>query len=220
MRKRSRPPERVVFFSLVLTGGATAAKVYQWFAAPGFRDEIPWESVHLFWTDERCVPPESDESNFGTAYRAFLHAILIPDENVHRIRGEEDPANEADRYACEIQNHVVLKKNSNHCFDWVFMGLGVDGHTASIFPGKEYLLSMPDLCGVVYHPQTNQKRITLTGSAFQQAACITYHVIGSDKAEIISKLFSKSRESRKFPAAHVSGEWYLDQAAAFSLEHP
>ena len=100
------------------------------------------------------------------------------------------------------------------------MGLGVDGHTASIFPGEENLLSTPDLCGVVSHPQTDQNRITLTGAAFRQAARLTYHVIGSDKAEIISKLFSKSPESRKFPAAHISGEWYLDQAAAFSLEHP
>jgi len=205
------------FFSLVLTGGRTAAKVYQWFIAPGFRDEIPWASVHLFWTDERCVPPESDESNFGMAHRTFLHAIPIPHENVHRIRGEEDPANEANRYSLEIRSHIILKKNGDHCFDWVLMGLGMDGHTASIFPGKENLINAPDLCGVVRHPQTKQKRITLTGLAFKQAACVTYHVIGLDKAGTISELISKSSKSRKFPAAHVPGEWYLDQAAASNL---
>ena len=207
-------------YSLVLTGGATAAKVYRLFAAPRFGDEIPWESVHLFWTDERCVSPESDESNFGAAHRVFLHAVSIPDENIHRIRGEEDPATEANRYAREIKDHRALRENPNRCFDWIFMGLGMDGHTASIFPGQETLLSTPDLCGVARHAETGQNRITLTGSAFQQATCITYHVIGSDKAGIISDLVSKSPKSKKFPAAHISGEWYLDQAAASSLKHP
>ncbi|SVE41348.1 uncharacterized protein METZ01_LOCUS494202, partial [marine metagenome] len=126
-------------YSLVLTGGATAEKIYQKFAGVGFSNEIPWESVHLFWTDERCVSPESDESNFGTAYRAFLHAISIPEENIHRMRGEEDPLTEARRYSGEIQNYLALKGNPNHCFDWVFMGLGMDGHTASLFPGQETL---------------------------------------------------------------------------------
>ena len=205
-------------YSLVLTGGATAARVYRWFAEPGFGDEIPWESVHLFWTDERCVSPESDESNFGTAYRAFLSSVSIPEENIHRMRGEDDPAMEASRYAGEIQNHLALRRNSNHCFDWVFMGLGLDGHTASLFPGQETLLSTPDLCAVARHPQTGQNRLTLTATAFQQAACITYHVIGPDKAGIISELVSESPESRKYPAAQVSGEWYLDPPAASSLE--
>ena len=205
-------------YSLVLTGGATAEKIYQKFAGVGFSNEIPWESVHLFWTDERCVSPESDESNFGTAYRAFLHAISIPEENIHRMRGEEDPVTEARRYSGEIQNYLALKGNPNHCFDWVFMGVGMDGHTASLFPGQETLLSTSDPCAVARHPQTDQNRITLTATAFQQAVCITYHVIGLDKAEIISELVSKSLASRKYPAAHISGEWYLDQLAASSLD--
>jgi 6-phosphogluconolactonase len=206
-------------YSLVLAGGATAEKIYQKFAGVGFSNEIPWESVHLFWTDERCVSPESDESNFGTAYRAFLHAISIPEENIHRMRGEEDPVTEARRYSGEIQNYLALKGNPNHCFDWVFMGVGMDGHTASLFPGQENFLSTPKLCGVSQHPQTGQNRITLTASALQNAACITYHVIGSDKAGIVSELVSKSPESKKFPVAYIPGEWYLDQAAASNLEN-
>jgi len=206
-------------YSLVLTGGATAEKIYQKFAGVGFSNEIPWESVHLFWTDERCVSPESDESNFGTAYRAFLHAISIPEENIHRMRGEEDPVTEARRYSGEIQNYLALKGNPNHYFDWVFMGVGMDGHTASLFPGQENFLSTPKLCGVSQHPQTGQNRITLTASALQNAACITYHVIGLDKAGIVSELVSKSPESKKFPVAYIPGEWYLDQAAASNLEN-
>ena len=206
-------------YSLVLTGGATAEKIYQKFAGVGFSNEIPWESVHLFWTDERCVSPESDESNFGTAYRAFLHAISIPEENIHRMRGEEDPVTEARRYSGEIQNYLALKGNPNHYFDWVFMGVGMDGHTASLFPGQENFLSTPKLCGVSQHPQTGQNRITLTASALQNAACITYHVIGLDKAGIVSELVSKSPESKKFPVAYIPGEWYLDQAAASNLKN-
>ena len=205
-------------YSLVLTGGATAARVYRRFAEPGFGGEVPWESVHLFWTDERCVPPESDESNFGTVHRAFLHAVSIPEENIHRMRGEDDPATEASRYAGEIRDHLALKGNPDHGFNWVFMGLGMDGHTASLFPGQEGLLNTPDLCGVALNPQTDQNRITLTAKAFQQAACITYHVIGLDKAGIVSELVSESPASEKYPASHVSGEWYLDQPAASSLE--
>ena len=204
-------------YSIVLTGGNTAAKVYRLFDETGYGDEIPWESVHLFWTDERCVPPQSNESNFGTSLRAFLHSVRIPDKNIHRIRGEDDPANEANRYACEILEHMALKKASKYCFDWVLMGLGQDGHTASLFPGQQFLLDTPEFCGVAKQPETGKNRITLTRSAFQQAGCITYHVIGSQKAEIVSDLVTASGKSKEYPASNISGEWYLDQAAASKL---
>ena len=206
-------------YSVVLTGGNTAAKIYSLFAEPGFKDEIPWEFVHLFWTDERCVPRESNESNFGTAHRAFLNGLSIPDENIHRIHGENDPAIEADRYACEIQSHLKLRNNSKYCFDWVLMGLGMDGHTASLFPGQEALLNPQGFCDVAEHPETKQKRITLTAPMLQRAKHITYHVVGSEKAEVISELISESSESQKYPAARIHGEWYLDKAAASSLNH-
>jgi 6-phosphogluconolactonase len=206
-------------YSVVLTGGNTAAKVYRLLAAPGFIDEIPWESVHLFWTDERCVAPESNESNYGTAHRAFLNGLSIPDKNIHRIHGEDNPASEANRYACEIQNHLTLKNNSKNCFDWVLMGLGMDGHTASLFPGQEALLNPQGFCDVAQHPETKQKRITLTAPILQRAKHITYHVVGSEKAEVISELISESSESQKYPAARIHGEWYLDEAAASCLNH-
>ena len=220
-RKESKQAARENrLYSIVLSGGNTADKVYRRFGLSKFGNEIPWESVHVFWTDERCVSPESVESNFRTAQQAFLKTVVIPDENIHRIKGEEDPVKEADRYAFEIQNHQILKKNSTYCFDWVLMGLGLDGHTASIFSGKENFLSTPKLCGVSQHPQTSQNRITLTASALQNAACITYHVFGSDKAGIVSELVSKSPESKKFPVAYIPEEWNLDQAAASNLKNP
>jgi 6-phosphogluconolactonase len=204
-------------YSVVLTGGNTAKKIYRLFAEPGFKDEIPWEFVHLFWSDERCVPSESNESNFGTAHRAFLNDLSIPDENIHRIHGENDPAVEADRYACEIQNHFALKNNSKHCFDWALMGLGMDGHTASLFSGQEALLNPQGFCDVAQHPETNQKRITMTVPAFQCAKHITYHVVGSEKSKVVSELIFESSKSKKYPASQINGEWYLDEAAASCL---
>ena len=206
-------------YSIVLTGGVTASKVYRLFGASGFGNKIPWESVHLFWTDERCVAPESNESNFGTTQRSFLNGISIPDENIHRIHGEDNPAIEANRYACEIQNHIALKNNSKYCFDWVLMGLGLDGHTASLFPKQGALINPQGFCDIAQHPETNQKRITLTVPLFQYAKHITYHVVGSEKAKIISELISQSPESKKYPAAQIHGEWYLDEAAASCLYH-
>ena len=207
-------------YSVVLTGGTTAPKAYYLLGNPGFVDTIPWETVHLFWTDERCVLPESSESNFGTIHRAFLHSIPIPEANIHRIRGEEYPKVEANRYSFEIQKHQVLRKNSKFFFDWVLLGLGLDGHTASLFPGQDHLLSTPDLCSVARHPETGQSRITLTISALKQAEHITFHVIGKEKSEIVSKLNSQSTASKKYPADHVEGEWYLDETAASCINNP
>ena len=203
----------------VLSGGATAAKVYQKLAIPGFGEEIPWESVHLFWTDERCVPPESEESNFGTAYRTFLSSIPIPDENIHRIRGEADPDAESIRYEKEIREHLALRNTKGYFFDWVLLGLGIDGHTASLFPGQEKLMTTSKLCEVAQHPETDEKRITLTPSSILQSAHITYHVSGQQKSEIVSALVLKPTQTKNYPAAHIPGEWYLDEAAASGIRH-
>ncbi len=205
-------------FSLVLAGGATASVVYKRFAVPGLGDQIPWESVHLFWTDERCVPPDSEESNFGTARRAFLNEIPIPEENINRMRGEADPAIESVRYARDIHEHLALRKTSDQFFDWALMGLGHDGHTASLFPGQEKLLKSSSLCEVARHPDTDQNRLTLTPTAIQRSSCITYHIVGQKKADLVSALVSESPQSRNYPAAHIPGELYLDEVAASCLK--
>ena len=205
-------------YSVVLTGGTTAPKVYYLLGSPGFVDTIPWDTVHLFWTDERCVLPENSESNFGTIHRAFLHSIPIPDANIHRIRGEANPKDEANRYSLEIRKHQALRKNSEFLFDWVLLGLGLDGHIASLFPDQDGLLSTTDLCSVARHPETGQSRITLTASTLRQTANITFHVIGKETSEIVSILNSQSTARKKYPADYVEGEWYLDKAAASGLK--
>ena len=205
-------------FSITLSGGATPLKVYKKVASPLWVNKIPWDAVHIFWADERCVPLESEESNYQTICRAFLNHVPIPKKNVHRIKGEEEPEKESIRYAKEIKDHMMVRNDQNIFFDWVLLGLGIDGHTASLFPGQEDFLKTSNLCEVAKHPETNQTRITLTPAAIQRSACVTYHVTGQQKAEIVSELVLKPEKNKKYPAANILGEWYLDEAAAFELK--
>ncbi len=203
-------------FSVVLSGGSTASRIYQRLAEPDYAGRIPWHVVHLFWADERCVPPESEESNYGNCRRFLLDPLVIPSANVHRIQGEEEPAAESARYEREIQNHMRLRKNRDDFFDWVFLGVGSDGHTASLFPGQDALNST-NLCEEVSHPQTGQMRITLTPLAIKKSNRITFHVIGQGKAKIVPELVSESSKKSGYPAAHIQGEWFLDREAASNL---
>ena len=131
-------------FTVVLSGGATVSKVYHQLASPLWNNKIPWDIVHIFWSDERCVSPESEESNYQTICRALLNHVLIPENNVHRIKGEEEPRKESIRYAQEIKDHMILRGRQDIFFDWVLLGVGADGHTASLFPGQEKFLKSWD----------------------------------------------------------------------------
>ena len=204
-------------FSVVLSGAATASKVYRQLASPLWINKIPWDIVHIFWADERCVSPESEESNYQTLCHVLLNHVSIPENNVHRIKGEEEPEKESIRYAREIKDHMALRGGQDIFFDWVLLGVGADGHTASLFPDQEKLLKTPNLCEVARHPETNQTRITLTPCAIQRSASITYHVIGQGKSEIVSELVSDA-PTLNYPASHIPGEWYLDEPAASGLE--
>jgi 6-phosphogluconolactonase len=203
-------------FTIVLSGGATASKVYRKIGSSQWNDKMPWEVIHIFWADERCVPPKHEESNYFNIQRAFLENLPIPAENIHRICGETEPFSEAARYEKEILDHLALRNDAHKLFDWVLLGVGSDGHTASLFPGNEYLLDSPNICAVVEHPATGQKRITLTPYAINRSARVTYHVVGQDKATIVSDLIPKS-ELKRFPTGHIEGEWFLDRAAGSLL---
>jgi 6-phosphogluconolactonase len=203
-------------FSIVLSGGSTVTRLYGAFVERSSVDKIPWHIIHLFWADERCVSPENEESNYGTCRSVLLDHIPIPKENIHRIRGEEDPLKESAHYAREMQNHMKFRKGQSNLFDWVFLGVGVDGHTASLFSGHDTLYSS-NLCEMVRHPQTAQIRITMTPFAIRQSNRITYHVVGRDKSDIISELVSQIGSHVNYPAAHIAGEWYLDSKAASKI---
>ncbi len=212
-----RAAEKQRAFSVVVSGGSTGPVLYGRAATLEWKYRIPWEWVHIFWADERCVSPDHEESNYRVVSSFLLEHIAIPEENVHRIRGEEDPAEESERYAKEIQRHQELRQGDVNLFDWVFLGVGQDGHTASLFPGGDLFRSR-NICEVVRHPQTGQSRMTLTPTAIERSNRITYHVTGREKARIVSKLASLSSTGHEdYPAAQIPGEWFLDREAASSL---
>ncbi len=210
-------------FNLVLAGGSTPRNVYQVLARPEFKTSIPWECIHFFWGDERCVPPDHEDSNFRMARETLLEPLNIPQENIHRMRGENDPTTEAARYAEEIIKAINPASGAIPRFDWIFLGLGADGHTASLFPGCEPIEDPSGLCAVAVQPESGQQRITLTARVLNQAKRVSFIVTGKSKAQVVTDILSKSSKNKNYPAAHVHPtqgtlEWYLDKEAAEKLK--
>lgn len=212
------PPGR--FFSIALSGGSTPRLVFKYMAS-NFRDRIDWQKVLVFWGDERCVAPESDESNFRMAKESLLEHVPIPANNIFRIKGEADPNVEADRYAEAVRQHVPSTLNIPQ-FDFIMLGLGEDGHTASMFPGNLHLFSSDKLFEVTENPNTKQKRITATGKMINQARHVVFLVTGESKAEMVSCIIERKDDWQKLPASKIHPEngellWLLDDRAAMKL---
>jgi len=207
-------------FTIALSGGTTPKTLFS-VLAEDFNGSIPWKNVHLFWGDERCVAPEDQHSNYKLAKEYLLDKIDIPVTNIHRIKGENDPVVEAGRYASEIKE-FVKSKNGIPIFDLIILGMGTDGHTASIFPGQQALLTSDKLCDVSMNPVTSQKRITLTGKVLNNAALLAFLVTGKNKAWLVSEILTKAKEADYYPAAHIAPEkgkleWLLDKEASIFL---
>jgi len=203
--------------SVALSGGSTPELLFSILSGQ-FSDSALWEFVHFFWGDERCVPPEDPESNYGMTRRKLIEKINIPSANIHRIMGESDPEKEALRYSLEI-SEMTGNRDGLPLFDIVILGLGEDGHTASIFPGFEELFHSDKICEVAVHPTNGQKRITITGRVINNADLVTFLVSGKKKAGIVEKIIKKNRADLVFPASYVvplNGDlrWYLDEDAA------
>ncbi len=206
---------------IALSGGSTPGLLFR-LLAQEYQARIAWNKVHLYWGDERCVPPDHPESNYGTAHQLLLQHIGIPPENVHRIRGEADPEEEAERYGRELQASMPTDAEGWPVFDLILLGMGADGHTASIFPGQMELLHAPKACATARHPDSGQVRITLTGPVLNRGQHVAFLVTGSGKADRIHELLGHLQESHLYPAGyiHPAGRlsWWLDQAAAARLD--
>ena len=207
-------------FTVALSGGSTPELLFT-IIRENFTESVPWKYVHIFWGDERCVPPDNAESNFRMTMRKLLCKIKIPSMNIHRIKGEDDPAKEASRYSEEI-SLFTRKRDGMPLFDLVLLGLGVDGHTSSIFPGHLESFNSDKICEVSVHPMTGQKRITLTGRVINNADTVTFLVAGKKKEEIVEKMFKKDPSALNYPATYIVPvygrlNWFLDQEAASLL---
>ncbi len=209
---------------IALSGGNSPRIFFEKIAINQYKRDkpVPWNKVHFFWADERCVPPEHRDSNYGMTRKILLEKINLEDQNVHRIMGENDPEKEVVRYALEIQSQVA-SKDGIPVFDWIILGIGEDGHTASIFPNRFDLLNSEQICAAVQHPETGQSRVTLTGRTILQARRITFLVTGVSKSQVVRQILNNEAEASQYPAGYIfnhrkSTDWYLDDAAAQYLK--
>jgi 6-phosphogluconolactonase len=209
--------------NLAFSGGSTPGAFFDKLAAdqqnPITRTD--WRRIHLFWVDERCVPPTHPDSNYGMTRDHLLYALDLRDDQVHRIRGENDPASEAVRYAGEIRKAFNLT-GGLPVFDWIFLGLGADGHTASIFPNNLELFHSEELMAVTRFPSSGQFRVTLTGPVVMQAKQVTFLVTGGSKSEIVRQIIGREPGAERYPAYQIqpvncAADWYLDAPAAKQL---
>ncbi len=186
-------------FHLALSGAGTARKLYQIWASE-FRNQIHWEQLRFYWVDERCVKPQDEESNYKYAYDLLFRPLNIPAEYIHRIRGEEKPEIEAEHYS-EMVRRELPECSCLPQFDCVILGIGEDGHTASIFSQNLDLLIDKRCYAVSQHPVTGQKRITMTGPLILNSKLILIPVLGTEKAMILHEIFYSSEAA--LPAAYI-----------------
>ena len=207
-------------FHCALSGGSTPKLLFRYLAAQ-HQDSQAWSKFHVYWGDERCVTPDDEESNYKMTKELLLDQVGIPAENIHRVKGENDPSKESSRYAEELMKSIPGSEGIP-TFDLIILGMGDDGHTASIFPHEIDLLTSNELCAVANHPTSGQKRITLTGQVINAAREVVFLVTGEGKKDRISEIFNKNGNWEKYPVSYIapsSGKlwWYVDQAAVSTL---
>jgi 6-phosphogluconolactonase len=205
-------------FSVALSGGNTPRTVYSLLANE--HKQLPWDRIHIFFGDERHVPPDDPESNFRMASESLLSKVPIPQNNVHRIRAELDAEAAAMQYEQELREFFHLMDHDWPRFDLIFLGLGDDGHTASLFPGSKALSNESSRVAANWVEKFQTSRITLTFPVLNHAAEIVFLVSGAGKARILSEVLRPG--VRKFPAQNVQPEngrllWLVDQDAGSLL---
>ena len=187
-------------FHLALSGGSTARMMFE-FWAEKCKGNIHWEQLRFYWVDERCVAPDDEESNFKYAEDLLFRPLGIPAEHICRIRGEERPAMEAEYYS-ELVRRSLPDFSGLPRFDGIILGMGEDGHTASIFPECPELLTDKRCYAVTRHPQTGQKRITMTGTLILNGKNIWMPVVGTRKTAVLQKAISTTW-SGDWPVAYI-----------------
>jgi 6-phosphogluconolactonase len=225
--------ERHGVFTVALSGGNTPRPMYEALAQPPFDSRMPWRGIHLFWGDERCVASDHRDSNFAMASRALISKVPIPSQNVHRIPAELTPPEEAakayEKILREFFGSFVKKGTRSNAsrgavsipsFDLILLGVGKDGHTASLFPGYQALEERERWVAVVRAPYGSPPvpRITLTLPVINRAECVLFMVSGSGKREVIRSILEDlDPAARSYPAGRVNPEgrviWLIDEGA-------
>ncbi len=206
---------------IALSGGNTPKKLYEYLYT-NYKYWKNWHKIHFFWGDERCVPADSPESNYGICNTKLLSKVEIPKENIYPIEGTVTPEISAEKYSELIKKHLP-EKNLLPRFDLVILGMGADGHTASIFPPQIEFIESDKICEAATHPETKQKRISLTGKVINNADNIWFLLSGKNKAEKLKSILNKEPKSKNYPAAHIAPTdgnliWFADKNATHLLQ--
>jgi 6-phosphogluconolactonase len=201
-----------------LSGGSTPKVLFETLALPKWSESILWSNLHFWWGDERCVHPTDPQSNFGEAQRILFRNINLPPENIHRVMGEWNPDEASAKYTQEMADHILSNEDGSPVFDWILLGMGDDGHTASLFP-QGISPELQEFTAVATHPTSGQKRVSKTLKVINAAQRISFLVTGSAKEHIFTGLKNNTEESKTWPAGWIKvnekePEWWLDAAAA------
>jgi 6-phosphogluconolactonase len=207
-------------FLVALNGGSTPTRLFQ-LLATDFREKVDWSQVHVFWGDERCVPPDDPGSSYGQARDALLSHVPIPDSNIHLVRGELGPVEASHEYS------FLLKELASPPLDWprfdlVYLGMGEDGHTASLFPGSPVHVVEPTMPVTAQYQDRPANRVTLTPIVFNSARMIIFMATGEKKAQTLSEVLTGRYNPELYPAQRIEPKegrliWLVDEDAASRL---
>ena len=204
-------------FALALSGGSTPRRLYSLLAEEPYRSEVPWDKTSIFWVDERCVPADDPSSNYGTARKDLLDRIPMGKAQLHPMQGELEPESGAIRYQEELIEFFQLEHGVFPIFDLICLGIGKDGHTGSLFPGRKVLNEGEKLTVAVRGGEPDVSRLTMTFPVLNMARQIVFLVSGKEKAAILKTVFESSQNP--LPAQRirpVNGmlTWLMDREAA------
>jgi 6-phosphogluconolactonase len=207
-------------FLVALNGGSTPTRLFELLATED-REKVNWSKAHIFWGDERCVPPDDAGSSYGQARDILLSHVLIPDSNIHRIKGELGPAEASKDYSLTLRGFAAPPLNWPR-FDLVYLGMGEDGHTASLFPGSPVDISEPTRPVTAHYQDRPANRVTLTPVVFNSAHVIVFMANGEKKANTLAEVLSDRYNPAQYPAQRIAPNegrliWLVDEAAASML---
>ncbi len=214
-RLESRPEDPVFW---ALSGGSTPKLLFQ-LLAEEYKDKIDWKRLHFFWGDERLVPYDDPESNFGEVRRLLFDHVPVVESQIHPVPTDLEPEAAAAAYAETIVSLLPLNSDGLPIFDINMLGMGGDGHTASIFPNQLELLTDKRVCAVARHPESGQLRVTLTGPVINASDEVIFLITGSGKTFRVAQILNQEPGAMSFPVAHIkpnpgSLHWFLDESAA------
>jgi 6-phosphogluconolactonase len=220
LQANDRPQEH---FTIALSGGSTPRTFHSVLVAPPYRDQVDWGSLEFFWGDERFAPPDDPESNYRMARETLLLKAPITSDQVHRVPTERgDPAMVAELYEADIRRDMNVLPGQLPRFDLILLGMGPDGHCASLFPHTDALRVRDRLVTANYVPKLDANRITLTVPVINNAAAVVFLVAGADKADALAAVLEGSHDPETYPSQLIAPEhgvlhWLVDRAAAAKL---